>query len=106
MRRVEQPSLPATVVTGHLAACAEALATAGLPVADLAAAADDLVAGQRHLGVALDALAARLTRGPLSSERAAAVAVLRAAAEASRHAADALSAGEQLFEKVANETAF
>ncbi len=98
--------LPATVVTAHLSACAAALGEADLPVSDIADVAGELVAGQRHIGAALDGLAGRLARGPLSEERAALVEVLRAAAAASRHAADALDAGTQLFESVADETHF
>lgn len=98
--------LPATVVTAHLSACAAALADADLPVADLTEAVDHLVAGQRHISAALGTLAGRLSRGPVTEDRAALVEVLRAAAAASRHAADALAAGEQLFEIVADETHF
>jgi len=98
--------LPATVVTAHLAACAAALADADLPVADLAETLDRLVAGQRHISAALAAVSGRLARGPVTEERAALVEVLRAAAAASGHAADALAAGEQLFEIVADESRF
>jgi len=98
--------LPATVVTAHLAACAESLAGAELPVADMAEAVGHLVAGQEHISAALTGLAARLARGPVSEERAALVEVLRAAAAASSHAAEALAAGGHLFESVANETSF
>ena len=101
-----EPALPATVVTAHLSACAEALARANLPVADMAEAVDHLVAGQQHIALALSGLAARLTRGPVTEDRAALVEVLRAAAAASSHAAEALEAGGQLFETVANETSF
>ncbi len=100
------PALPATVVTGHLASCASALAAADVPVGDLPEVADELVAGQRDIAAALERLAGRLNRGPLSEDRAALVEVLRAAARASCHAADALDAGGQLFESVANETRF
>ncbi len=103
---VPEAALPATVVTAHLSSCAESLTGADLPVTDLAEAAGHLVAGQQHIGVALDGLARRLARGPLTEERAALVEVLRAAAAASQHAAEALEAGGQLFESVANETHF
>lgn len=99
-------ALPATVVTAHLAACAETLAGADLPIADMAEAVDDIVAGQQHIAVSLRTLAGRLARGPVTEERAALVEVLRAAAAASSHAAEALAAGGQLFESVANETTF
>jgi hypothetical protein len=99
-------TLPATVVTAHLAACAETLAGAELPVADMAEAVDDIVTGQQHIATALQSLAGRLARGPVTEERAALVEVLRAAAAASSHAAEALAAGGQLFESVANETSF
>jgi hypothetical protein len=99
-------ALPATVVTAHLAACAETLAGAELPVADMAEAVDDIVAGQQHIAAALRTLAHRLARGPVTEERAALVEVLHAAAAASGHAAEALAAGGQLFESVANETTF
>jgi hypothetical protein len=101
-----EPALPATVVTAHLATCAETLASANLPVADMAEAVDHLIAGQQHIALALSGLAARLARGPVTEDRAALVEVLRAAAAASSHAAEALEAGGQLFETVANETSF
>ena len=101
-----EPTLPATVVTAHLASCAEALAGAELPIVDMTEAVDHLVAGQRHIAVSLAGLAGRLARGPVSEDRAALVEVLRAAAEASSHAAEALAAGGHLFESVANETTF
>jgi hypothetical protein len=99
-------ALPTTVVLAHLAACAESLACAEVPISDMAEAADQLVAGQRHIATALAGLAGRLARGPVTEDRAALVEILRAAAAASEHAADALDAGVQLFESVANETAF
>lgn len=101
-----EPALPATVVTAHLAACAAALTQADLPVAELPEAVDQLVDSQRHIAAALDVLATRLARGPVTEDRAALVEVLRAAATASSHAADALDAGGQLFETVAKETHF
>jgi hypothetical protein len=101
-----EPALPATVVTAHLASCAAELAGASLPVADMVDSASHLVAGQRDIAVALERLAARLARGPVTEERAALVEVLRAAASASSHAAEALEAGGHLFESVANETSF
>jgi hypothetical protein len=101
-----EPALPATVVTTHLSTCARALADAEPVVADLPETAEHLVAAQRDISAALGRVAARLARGPLSDERAAIVEVLRAAAAASEHAADALDAGGQLFESVANETRF
>ena len=101
-----EPALPATVVTAHLATCARAIADAQPAVADLPEAAGHLVAAQRDISASLHRLATRLARGPLSEDRAALVEVLRAAAAASEHAADALDAGGQLFEIVANETLF
>ncbi|MFC4855513.1 hypothetical protein [Actinophytocola glycyrrhizae] len=101
-----EPALPATVVTAHLATCARAIAEAETPVADLPETAGHLVGAQRDISAALDGLATRLARGPLTADRAALVEVLRAAAAASEHAADALDAGGQLFESVANETRF
>ena len=103
---MSESALPATVVTAHLASCAEALAGAELPVADMTEAVEQLVAGQQHIAAALAGLAGRLARGPVTENRAALVEVLRAAAAASSHAAEALAAGGQLFESVANETAF
>jgi hypothetical protein len=103
---VSESALPATVVTAHLASCASALADAELPVADMTEAVEHLVAGQEHIAAALAGLAGRLARGPVTEDRAALVEVLRAAAAASSHAAEALAAGGQLFESVANETAF
>lgn len=101
-----EPALPATVVTAHLATCARAIADVEPAVADLPETADHLVAAQRDIAASLHRLATRLARGPLSEERAALVEVLRAAAAASEHAADALDAGGQLFETIANETLF
>jgi prophage DNA circulation protein len=101
-----EPALPVAVATAHLAACASAFAGAELPVSDMAEAAADLVASQRDIAVGLNGLAGRLARGPLTEDRAALVEILRAAAAASTHAADALAAGGQLFESVANETHF
>jgi hypothetical protein len=101
-----ETSLPATVVTAHLATCAESLANANLPVVDMAEAVEHLIAGQQHIALALSGLATRLARGPVTEDRAALVEVLRAAAAASSHAAEALEAGGQLFETVANETSF
>ena len=101
-----EPALPATVVTAHLATCARAIADAEPAVADLPETADHVVAAQRDISVSLHRLTTRLARGPLSEDRAALVEVLRAAAAASEHAADALDAGGQLFEIVANETLF
>ncbi|TDV53855.1 hypothetical protein [Actinophytocola oryzae] len=101
-----EPELPASVVTAHLASCAGELARSGLPVSDMPVSVEHLVAGQRHVAVALEGLARRLALGPVTEDRAALVEVLRAAAEASSHAADALGAGGHLFESVANETAF
>lgn len=85
--------LPATVLTSHLEACAAELATfppGGDAAEDLAQIVGQLVSGQRHLAAALERLAATQT-GPRAE-------VLRAASRASRHAADALAEGEQLFE--------
>lgn len=101
-----EPTLPTTVVTTHLASCAAELADVSLPVADMVDAASHLVAGQRDIAVALERLATRLAHGPVTEDRAALVEVLRAAAAASSHAAEALEAGGHLFETVANETAF
>lgn len=100
-----EPVLPATVVAAHLSACAAELPS-GLPLAELPETVAHLVAGQRHIATALAGLATRLATGPMSADRAALVEVLRAAAAASGHAADALDAGEQLFENVANEKRF
>jgi hypothetical protein len=101
-----EPALPATVVSAHLATCASALAANALPVVDMAETVGHLVSGQEDIAVVLSGLAARLARGPISADRAALVEVLRAAAAASQHAAEALSAGGHLFESVANETRF
>jgi hypothetical protein len=103
---LSESALPTTVVTAHLAACAESLARTELPVPEMAEAAGQLVAAQQAIAASLAGLAGRLARGPLTEDRAALVEVLRAAAAASEHAAEALDAGGQLFESVANETAF
>lgn len=101
-----EPALPTTVVTAHLASCAAELSAAPLSIADMPVVAADLVAGQQDIARALERLAVRLARGPVSEDRAALVEVLRAASAASTHAAEALEAGGHLFESVANETAF
>ena len=49
-----ESALPATVVTAHLAACAESLAGAELPVVDMAEAVGHLVAGQQSIAAAPD----------------------------------------------------
>jgi prophage DNA circulation protein len=103
---VAEPALPVAVATAHLAACASAFAGAELPVSDMAEAADDIVASQRDIAAGLNRLAGRLERGPLTKDRAALVEILRAAAVASSCAAEALAAGGQLFESVADETHF
>jgi hypothetical protein len=97
--------LPATVLTSHLESCAAELAADPAPPDDLAQVVGQLVAGQRHIAATLDRLAARLDAGvdagvdavPVA-DRAALGEVLRAAARASGHAADALAESEHLFE--------
>jgi len=101
-----EPALPTTVVTTHLASCAAELSGAPLPIPDMADVASHLVGSQRDIARALEGLATRLARGPVTEDRAALVEVLRAAAAASTHAAEALEAGGHLFESVANETTF
>jgi hypothetical protein len=89
--------LPATVLSSHLESCAAELAADPAPPDDLAQVVGQLVAGQRHIAATLDRLAARLD-GETVGDRAALGEVLRAAARASGHAADALAESEHLFE--------
>lgn len=92
--------LPATVLTAHLESCAAELAADPLPPDDLARVVGQLVAGQRHIAATLSRLAGRLDAvdAVAAVDRAALAEVLRAAARATGHAADALAEGEHLFE--------
>ncbi len=98
------PTLPATVASAHLNACAAELA--GGPyvsdLADLTAVVEDLVAGQQQIGLALAQLADRLTsRGRRTSPDLAALAeVLGAAAAATGHAASALAESRPVLDIV------
>lgn len=89
--------LPATVVTTHLESCAVELAADSEPPDDLAEVLARLVSGQRHIAVALARIARQLDDAPVA-DRVALAEILRAAARASGHAADALAEGEHLFE--------
>ena len=89
--------LPATVLTSHLESCAAELAADPSPPDDLAEVVGRLVSGQRHIAATLDRLAGQLDAAPVA-DRAALAEVLRAAARASGHAADALAEGERMFE--------
>jgi hypothetical protein len=89
--------LPATVLTSHLESCAAELAVDPGPPDDLAQVVSQLVAGQRHIAVTLERLAGHLDVVP-AADRVALAEVLRAAARATGHAADALAEGEHLFE--------
>ncbi|MPZ84952.1 MAG: hypothetical protein GEV28_33030 [Actinophytocola sp.] len=89
--------LPATVLTAHLESCAAELAADPEPPDDLAQVVGQLVAGQRHIAATLSRLADRLDAVP-AADRDALAEVLRAAARATGHAADALAEGEHLFE--------
>ncbi len=98
--RGELPVLPGTVAAAHLAACAAGLAADTAPdrisgcvgdLAELAELTEHLVNGQRHLVRTLDQLARHLGQRPGSMQLTALVEVLRAAGEATGHAADALA---------------
>jgi hypothetical protein len=89
--------LPATVLTTHLESCAAELAADPEPPDDLAEVLARLVSGQRHIAAALARIAEQLDDAPVA-DRAALAEVVRAAARASGHAADALAEGEPLFE--------
>jgi hypothetical protein len=89
--------LPATVLTAHLESCAAELAADPDPPDDLAQVVGQLVSGQRLIAATLARLAGQLDGVP-AVDRAALAEVLRAAARASGHAADALAEGEHLFE--------
>ena len=89
--------LPATVLTTHLESCAAELAADSEPPDDLVEVLTRLVSGQRHIAAALARIARHLD-GALVADRVALAEVLRAAARASGHAADALAEGEHLFE--------
>lgn len=113
------PALPATVVAGHLTACAAELAgdtaaarrgagPAVRDLADLTAVVDQLVTSQRHLATTLTRLADHITErhrdGALAvvepSEIAALAEVLTAAAAASGHAAGALAQSRPVLDIV------
>jgi hypothetical protein len=89
--------LPATVLTTHLESCAAELAADSAPPDDLAEVLARLVSGQRHIAATLARIAEQLDDAPVS-DRATLAEVLRAAARASGHAANALAEGEHLFE--------
>lgn len=89
--------LPATVLTSHLQSCAAELAADTEPPDDLAQVVGQLVSGQRLIGATLARLAGQLDGAP-AADRAALAEVLRAAARASGHAADALAQCEHMFE--------
>lgn len=98
--RGELPVLPGTVAAAHLAACAAGLAADTAPdriagcvgdLGELAEMTEHLVNGQRQLAHTLDQLARHLGQRPGSPQLAALVEVLRAAGEATGHAADALA---------------
>ncbi|HWM06888.1 MAG TPA: hypothetical protein VNP92_31505 [Actinophytocola sp.] len=89
--------LPATVLTAHLESCAAELAADPAPPDDLAQVVGQLVSGQRHIAATLERLARQQGSTPVA-DRAALAAVLRAAARATGHAADALAEVEHLFE--------
>lgn len=89
--------LPATVLTTHLESCAAELAADPEPPDDLARVVGQLVSGQRLIAATLARLAGQLDGVP-AVDRAALAEVLRAAARASGHAADALAECEHMFE--------
>jgi hypothetical protein len=89
--------LPATVLTSHLESCAAELAADTEPPDDFAEVVGRLVSGQRAIAVTLYRLAGQLDEVP-AADRAALGEVLRAAARATGHAADALAECEHLFE--------
>jgi hypothetical protein len=88
---------PATVLTSHLESCAAELAADPEPPDDLAQVVGRLVSGQRHIAVTLERIARQVDAAPVA-DRAALAEILRAAARATGHAADALAEGEHLFE--------
>jgi hypothetical protein len=111
------PTLPATVASAHLSACAAELAgnaTSGrigpyVPdLADLTTVVGDLVAGQQQIALVLARLADHLTergrRGGLaqveSPDLAALAEVLGAAAAATGHAASALAESRPVLDIV------
>ena len=118
------PVLPGTVAAAHLAACAAGLVedTAAGRIdgcvrdfAELAELVDRLVAGQRHLAIALTQVADRLPdRSPdvvprdaaRSAQLAALAEVLRAAATATGYAADALAESGPVIELVRDDDDF
>ena len=111
------PTLPATVASAHLSACAAELAGSSVSgrigpyvpdLADLTTVVEDLVAGQQQIAVALAQLADHLTsrgrRGSLaqvqSPDLAALAEVLAAAATATGHAASALAESQPVLDIV------
>ena len=111
--RGELPVLPGTVAAAHLAACAAGLATDTAPdrvsacvgsLAELAELAEHLVTGQRQLARTLDQLAEHLRERPRSMQLMALVEVLRAAGQATGHAADALAESGPVINLVRDST--
>lgn len=108
------PTLPATVASAHLSACAAELAGNSVTgphvsdLADLTAVVEDLVAGQQQIGLALarlaDHLAARGRRGGLaqvhSPDLSSLAEVLGAASIATGHAASALAESRPVLDIV------
>jgi hypothetical protein len=106
------PLLPGTVVSAHFSACATELAGRTGPqvsdIADLMTVVEDLIAGQRQIGLALarlaDQLADRGRRGALaqvgSPDLSALAEVLGAAASATGHAAGALAESRPVLDIV------
>ncbi len=90
--------LPATVLTSHLESCAAELAADPEPPDDLAQVVGQLVSGPAaHRRRRWSGSRARSDAAPVA-DRAALAEILRAAARATGHAADALAEGEHLFE--------
>jgi hypothetical protein len=108
------PTLPATVASAHLSACAAELAGNSVSgrvgpyvpdLADLTTVVEDLVAGQQRIAMALAQLADHLTsrgrRAQVESPDLAALAeVLAAAATATGHAASALAESRPVLDIV------
>jgi hypothetical protein len=95
-------TLPATVVSAHLRACAAELA-AGPSVSeldDLTTLLEDLVAGQRQIADALTHLAGQMGRRRTGPDLTALAEVLGAAASATGHAADALAESRPVLDIV------
>ncbi|HWE88736.1 MAG TPA: hypothetical protein VG317_04655 [Pseudonocardiaceae bacterium] len=104
-----QSALPATVVAGHLRACAEELSRCSVTdLGEIAEVLGDLVVGQRRLSSSLARFAERLDepgrvdlpRSVDKLDRAALIEVLDAASSAAGYSAEALAESGPLLDEM------